>query len=49
MLLSSGTGVEAAVDRGGAGVDWCGVSVERGGASAESLLLLTRRGVSRRR
>lgn len=40
LLLSSVAGVVAGVvERGGA-------SVERGGARAESLLLLTRRGVS---
>lgn len=42
LLLPSGMGVEAGVERGGARVD-------RGGARAESLLLLTRRGVSVRR
>lgn len=42
MLLSSVAGMVAGVERGGA-------SVERGGARAESLLLLTRRGVSGRR
>lgn len=42
LLLSSGMGVEAGVERGGA-------RVARGGARAESLLLLTRRGVSVRR
>lgn len=42
LLLLSGMGVEAGVERGGA-------SVERGGARAESLLLLTKRGVSGRR
>lgn len=42
LLLSSGTGVKAGVEEGKA-------IVERGGAKAESLLLLTRRGVSGRK